>query len=190
MSILGIINVRQRLRRGEGDSAMAGGLGSRVGSGRLAGAVFVLLLAAAGPAAAGGIDGWSSLVKWPLIPIHGVMLGDGRVLTYGTNAKGQSTGNFIYDIWNPKVGMDAASHFTLPNTVGTNLFCDAQLMLPSGKVLAEIAADAGAGRLRRPARGAGAERVAARRRVARAAARGAGGLGHHAASSLGRRIRL
>ena len=135
MAILGIVNVRRRLRRSEADSAMAAGLGSHAGSGLLAGTVLASFLAASGLAVAGGIDGWSALVKWPLIPIHGVMLDDGRVLTYGTNAKGQSTGNFIYDIWDPKVGMDAASHFTLPNTVGTNLFCDAQLMLPSGKVL-------------------------------------------------------
>ena len=136
MSILGIVNVRPRLRHSEGNSAKAAGFGSHGGSG-------VSWLERSWPPSwhhrvsrmAGGIDGWSALVKWPLIPIHGVMLDDGRVLTYGTNARGQSTGNFIYDIWDPKVGMDAASHFTLPNTVGTNLFCDAQLMLPSGKVL-------------------------------------------------------
>ena len=35
------------------------------------------------------------LTGWPLIPIHAVLLGDGRLLTYGTNSNGQQTGFFI-----------------------------------------------------------------------------------------------
>ena len=93
-------------------------------------------LAIPGPAAAdNGIGGWSTLAGWPLIPIHAVLLGDGRVMTYGTNASGQAAGNFIYDVWDPRLGRGSASHLTLPNTVGTNLFCNAQLVLPgSGQV--------------------------------------------------------
>src|SRR6478735_4009642 len=74
------------------------------------------------------IGGWSSLAKWPLIPIHAVLLGDGRVMTYGSSTTGVQTGHLTYDIWDPRMGLKTAAHFTLPNTVGTDLFCDAQLV--------------------------------------------------------------
>ena len=45
--------------------------------------------------------------RWPLIPIHAVLLGDGRVLTYGTDGSGKQTGYFIYDVWSP--GYNAAN---------------------------------------------------------------------------------
>lgn len=73
-----------------------------------------------------------SLLQWPLIPIHAVLLGDGRVLTYGTKGNGQQTGYFIYDVWDPNTNY----HMTLPNTVMTDIFCSAQIVLPqSGNVL-------------------------------------------------------
>lgn len=82
-----------------------------------------------------GVGGWSSLATWPLIPIHAVLLGDGRVMTYGTNAAGQQTGRFIYDVWDPRLGLTSAAHLTLLNTTTTDLFCSAQLVLPkSGDV--------------------------------------------------------
>ena len=54
------------------------------------------------------------LAEWPLIPLHAALLGDGRLLTYGTGGPtgtGQQTGYFIYDIWDPNAG--ANSHLTL-----------------------------------------------------------------------------
>lgn len=90
-------------------------------------------------AAAGSskLGAWSSglgrsLAQWPLIPIHAVLLGDGRLLTYGTNGSGKQTGYFIYDIWDPRDG----SHMTLPNNTQTDIFCSAQIVLPqNGNVL-------------------------------------------------------
>ena len=92
--------------------------------------------------------GWSALAAWPLIPLHAVLLGDGRVLTYGTDGSGKQTGYFIYDIWNPgynaadpgsspqEPNLSSGSHLTLPNGTGTDVFCSAQLVLPqSGNVL-------------------------------------------------------
>jgi hypothetical protein len=92
--------------------------------------------------------GWSALAAWPLIPIHAVLLGDGRVLTYGTDGSGKQTGYFIYDVWNPgynaadpgsspqEPNLSPGSHLTLPNGTGTDVFCSAQLVLPqSGNVL-------------------------------------------------------
>lgn len=69
--------------------------------------------------------------NWPLIPIHAVLLPDGRVLTYGSNGQGQATGFFIYDVWDPANGA-SNNHLTLPNGTGTDTFCNAQLLLPNG----------------------------------------------------------
>lgn len=80
--------------------------------------------------------------NWPLIPIHAVLLGDGRVLTYGTDKNGKQTGYFCYDVWNsgynafnpglsPQVpDLSPESHLLLPNTTETDLFCSAQIVLP------------------------------------------------------------
>jgi hypothetical protein len=94
-------------------------------------------------AAAGSsrLGAWSSglgggLAQWPLIPIHAVLLGDGRLLTYGTNGSGQQTGYFIYDVWDPRAGLGSNSHMTLPNNTQTDIFCSAQIVLPqNGNVL-------------------------------------------------------
>jgi hypothetical protein len=43
-------------------------------------------------------------VTWPLIPIHMVLLSDGRVLTYGTDLAGAQGAQFNYDIWDPSLG--------------------------------------------------------------------------------------
>jgi YVTN family beta-propeller protein len=75
---------------------------------------------------------WSAVNSWPLIGVHAVLMPDGRVLTYGTDGTGKQTGKFIYDIWNPALGVGAESHSTLPNTTITDLFCGSQLVLPQG----------------------------------------------------------
>lgn len=79
---------------------------------------------------------FSPVVNWPLIPMHAVLLPDGRVMTYGSDGKGNQTAQFSYDVWNPALGTGAASHLTLPNTTGTDTFCSGQVVLPaSGAVL-------------------------------------------------------
>ncbi len=78
---------------------------------------------------------WSPVYDWPLIPIHTLLLPDGRVLSYGSNADGTQTGNFIYDLWDG-AGAPDVGHSTLLNGSGTDLFCSSQLLLPgSGNVL-------------------------------------------------------
>jgi YVTN family beta-propeller protein len=74
---------------------------------------------------------WSPVTSWPLIAIHAVVLPDGRLLTYGTNAVGKQTGYFDYDVWDPAGGLDGG-HLTLPNETQTDLFCSASLVLPQG----------------------------------------------------------
>jgi Domain of unknown function (DUF1929)/Glyoxal oxidase N-terminus len=74
-------------------------------------------------------------VTWPIIPIHVVLLPDGRVMNYGTNETGQQGAQLIYDIWSPALGTGTNSHLILPNTTPTDLFCSAQTMMVSGDVL-------------------------------------------------------
>ena len=74
---------------------------------------------------------WSAVTPWPLIPLHAVLLPDGRVMSYGTNADGTQTANFIYDVWDPADGLNAG-HLTMANGSGTDIFCSSQLVLPGG----------------------------------------------------------
>jgi hypothetical protein len=61
-------------------------------------------------------------VTWPIIPIHAVLLPDGRVMSYGTGEQGQQGAQFVYDVWDPAAG----AHTVLPNTTSTDVFCAGQ----------------------------------------------------------------
>jgi YVTN family beta-propeller protein len=74
---------------------------------------------------------WSEVTAWPLIPLHAVLLPDGRVMSYGTRPSGQQTAFFEYDVWDPAQGL-GAGHLTLPNGTATDIFCSSQLVLPDG----------------------------------------------------------
>ncbi|MFT3953506.1 MAG: DUF1929 domain-containing protein [Piscinibacter sp.] len=74
---------------------------------------------------------WGPVKAWPLIPVHAVLMPDGRVMSYGTDGSGRQTGFFIYDVWDPAGGLDGG-HLTLPNGSGTDIFCGSQLVLPGG----------------------------------------------------------
>jgi Galactose oxidase-like, Early set domain len=71
---------------------------------------------------------------WPIIPIHVVLMPDGRVLSYGSDTTPVQSGYYVYDVWNPLFGTVAASHQTLPNTTGTDIFCSSQVVLINGDV--------------------------------------------------------
>lgn len=73
---------------------------------------------------------WGPQVKWPFIPIHAVVMPDGRVMTYGSLANGQQGGKFFYDLWDPTVGTGDDAHMLLPNTTEVDIFCSAQVVLP------------------------------------------------------------
>src|SRR3984893_7938427 len=75
------------------------------------------------------------VVTWPIIPIHAVLLPDGRVMNYGTDASGAQGAQLIYDIWDPKLGTGSSAHLVLPNTTKTNIFCGSQSLMMSGDVL-------------------------------------------------------
>ncbi len=95
--------------------------------------VGLILMGCAGLAAAAPNETgtWSSVNPWPLIPVHMVLMPDGRVLSFGTKADGKQTGYFIYDVWDPAAGLDSG-HTTLANNTGTDIFCSSALVLPQG----------------------------------------------------------
>jgi len=72
---------------------------------------------------------FSPVYNWPLIPLHAVLMPDGRVMTYGTRENGQQTAYFIYDLWDG-TGAPDQRHGTLANTTASDLFCSSQLLLP------------------------------------------------------------
>jgi Ca2+-binding RTX toxin-like protein len=75
---------------------------------------------------------WSGLLDWPLIGIHAMALPNGMVLSFGTDARGMQSGEFIYDVWDPLTG----EHFTLANTTGTDIFCsNMALVAATGEIL-------------------------------------------------------
>ncbi len=74
-------------------------------------------------------------IAWPIIPIHVVLLPDGRVMSYGTNQKGQQGAQLIYDVWTPNLGTGASSHDVLSNTTRSDIFCSSQSVMLSGQVL-------------------------------------------------------
>ncbi|WP_457095288.1 galactose oxidase-like domain-containing protein [Lysobacter sp. P5_B9] len=77
---------------------------------------------------------FSPVINWPLVGIHAVLTPDGRVLSYGTSATGARTGYFIYDVWDPQLGLGSNSHTVLPNQTAVDLFCNSQLLLPNGNI--------------------------------------------------------
>ena len=70
---------------------------------------------------------------WPLVPIHMGITPDGRMMSFGRESG--DAAEMIYDIWDYREGTGPASHLTLPNRSGTDLFCANQLMLSSGVML-------------------------------------------------------
>jgi hypothetical protein len=88
-----------------------------------------------GDASASSAGVFGAPITWPVIPIHVILLSDGQVMSYGTNATGQQGAQLIYDVWDPSLGTDASAHLVLPNSTSTDIFCSAQSLMLSGDVL-------------------------------------------------------
>ncbi len=72
----------------------------------------------------------------PLMPIHQVLLPDGRVLFYGSDVTGKQGASLHYAVWDPSLGTGPAAFTVLPQVTGTNIFCAGQSLLPdTGDVL-------------------------------------------------------
>ena len=78
---------------------------------------------------------FGAVISWPIVPIHVVLLPDGRVMSFGTNAAGRQGGQLVYDVWDPSLGTGTDSHMLLTNTTSTDIFCSAQSVMLSGDVL-------------------------------------------------------
>ena len=89
------------------------------------------LEAAAGDPVAGT---FGPQVAWPIMPIHAVLLPDGRVMSYGTDRTGVQTAYYEYDVWDPRAGTGANAHVVLPNGTATDIFCSSQIVLLNGDV--------------------------------------------------------
>jgi Domain of unknown function (DUF1929) len=75
---------------------------------------------------------------WPVIPLHMVVLPDGKIMAYGSDEQGNQTGEFTYTVWNPdwQTGSGGSAFDVLDNTTGSDIFCSTQLLLPqTGNVL-------------------------------------------------------
>jgi YVTN family beta-propeller protein len=76
---------------------------------------------------------WGPVVDWPMIPIHGMLLPDGRIMAYGTRPNGQQTAYFDYTVWDPALGTGTEAYTTYPNGTATDIFCSSQTLLPTGE---------------------------------------------------------
>ncbi len=75
---------------------------------------------------------WSAVQSLGLIPIHAMVLPDGKVLSFGTDENGTQTGQFVYSLYDPETGVD----IILPNTTDTDIFCSNMSIDPvTGNVL-------------------------------------------------------
>jgi hypothetical protein len=81
------------------------------------------------PADAGTQGMWGPVNDWPLLPIHTVLMPDGRVMSYGSRADGSSTAYFSADLWDNQ-SAPSAGHVTVSNSTGNDFFCSSQLLLP------------------------------------------------------------
>jgi len=89
-----------------------------------------------GPADAHLKGVFGAAFTWPLIPLHTVLLPDGRVLSYGSKPSGIQSGLLNYAVWDPAQGMGSKAKTLLSNTTGTDIFCAGQALLPTtGNVL-------------------------------------------------------
>lgn len=89
-----------------------------------------------GPADAHLKGNFGAAFSWPVIPLHTVLLPDGRVFSFGSKPSGIQSALLHYAVWDPALGMGSQSKQLLSNTTGTDVFCAGQALLPgSGNVL-------------------------------------------------------
>lgn len=70
---------------------------------------------------------WGSVFDWPITGIHVILTPDNKILTYGTDLRGAQGGYMVYDVWDPVTNQ----HFTLDNTLRTDMFCSVAFVVPA-----------------------------------------------------------
>ena len=75
---------------------------------------------------------WSAVEPLGIIPIHAIVLPDGKVFSFGTNELGMQGAQFVYSLYDPETGVEVV----LPNTTDTDIFCSNMSIDPTtGNVL-------------------------------------------------------
>ena len=64
---------------------------------------------------------WAAPISWPEVAVHGVMLNNGKVLTWQDGSK--------ISVWDP-----ATNSFSTVAGTGSNIFCAGHVTLPDGRV--------------------------------------------------------
>ncbi|MDR7038614.1 hypothetical protein J2X36_003384 [Methylobacterium sp. BE186] len=95
----------------------------------LGASAFAACLLAVPVAEAASLGRWSGVIPWPRIPIHAMIMPDGRLLTYGSPAGDYQSG-LEFDLWDPKRGIGADSHLTLANNLNFDSFCAGLMLQP------------------------------------------------------------
>lgn len=74
---------------------------------------------------------WSAVTPWPVVPIHSILLADGRVMTFDGqgDTRSQVGAYTVVDLWNPSTN----THTPADNT-STTLFCAGETQLADGRV--------------------------------------------------------
>ncbi|MCO6187920.1 galactose oxidase-like domain-containing protein [Rhizobium sp. L1K21] len=75
---------------------------------------------------------WSNVVALTIIPLHSIVLPDGKILSFGSTEEGMQGGDFVYSIFDPTTGVEKV----LENTTATNIFCSNMALDPeTGNVI-------------------------------------------------------
>ncbi|MFK7738535.1 MAG: carbohydrate-binding domain-containing protein [Pirellulaceae bacterium] len=75
---------------------------------------------------------WSDVEPLGIIPIHAMVLPDGKVFSFGTTELGMQGAQFVYSLYDPETGVEVV----LPNTTDTDIFCSNMSLDPvTGNVL-------------------------------------------------------
>ena len=124
-----------RLQRATTTASPSPRAGRRVRSSTAPGPVAVAPIAAVDAGAGDPVRGtFGAQVAWPIMPIHAVLLPDGRVMSYGTDRNGVQTAYYEYDVWDPGSVPAPTPTTLLPNGTPTDIFCSSQIVLLNGDV--------------------------------------------------------
>lgn len=75
---------------------------------------------------------WSDVEPLGILPIHAIVLPDGKVFSFGTGSSGMQGGQFLYSLYDPETGVE----IVLPNSTDTDIFCSNMSIDPiSGNVI-------------------------------------------------------
>jgi len=111
------------------------GRAQALAAGAVVGAVPATLPVPDGPPDAGEMGVFGRSFGWPIIPIHTVLLPDGRVLSYGNQLPTRPIPLLNYALWDPAAGTGTSAMQVLANTTETDIFCAGRQQRLAGDVL-------------------------------------------------------